>query len=99
MPVEGGEEIEVVEGPLVTFKDWTLSRFGIYYATARQGPGVTRSCTIHFLDFESGQATDVIRRDGARILKSLAVSPDEDWVLYVEVLPPDRDLVLVDGFR
>jgi serine/threonine protein kinase len=101
VPVEGGVEIEVVEGPLPTFSDWALSRSGIYYVTAWWNSSDSESLTgtIHYFDFESGQVTPLIRRDGVYVLRSLAVSPDEEWILYVEVLPQEADLVLAENFR
>jgi Tol biopolymer transport system component len=99
VPVEGGEEIEVVEGPLPAFSDWALSRSGIYYVTRTPDESTSLGSTIHFLDFESGKANDLIHRDGVLQLRSVAVSPDEEWILYVEELPQEADLVLVENFR
>jgi serine/threonine protein kinase/WD40 repeat protein len=105
MPVEGGEEIEVVAGPLPSFSDWALSRSGIYYVTCLHHQdvgdwrGLSLTGTIHFFDFESGQATNLIQREGVRGLRWVAPSPDEEWILYVELHPEEADLVLVENFR
>lgn len=101
VPVEGGDEIDVVDGPVPTFSDWALSRSGIYFVTVSPASSfpVERTGTIHFFDFSTRQSTDFIRREGLWGLRSVAVSPDEEWVLHVEGQPPEADLVLVEHFR
>jgi Tol biopolymer transport system component len=101
VPSEGGEEIEVVKGPLPRYSDFALSSSGIYYVTVSTAvrQGVSLAGTIHFLDFESGQTTDLIRREGVSGLRWVVVSPDEEWIIWVETLPPEADLVLVENFH
>ena len=101
VPVDGGEEIEVVEGPLPFSDDWTLTSSGIYYTEAWWASTESARLTgsIHFFDFESGQSTEFIRRDGVHVLGWLAASPDEEWILYVEMPSQEADLVLVQNFR
>jgi hypothetical protein len=65
--------------------------------------------TIQFFDFESGEVTDVFRREGPfdhgivgaerSTGPSLAVSPDEEWILYAECPAEKSELMLVENFR
>jgi Tol biopolymer transport system component len=98
VPVGGGEEAEVFSGP-IDGRDWVLSRSGIYY----------RSGTVHgrrgehailYLDIESGQATELFRAEGAiGFGAGLAVSPDEDWILFGEWPAAHSELMSVENFR
>jgi hypothetical protein len=96
VPVDGGEETEVVPGP--TGAHWAAFTGGLYYFTwtekARWGELV-----IWHLDIESGQKTDLFRREGPVISELLAVSPDEQWILFGEEPLPTSELMLVENFR
>jgi len=96
--VEGGEETEVVRGPVWDWGSWSLSRSGLYYSTIRpQGRG--SEYTVQFLDFESRRTTDVFRQVGSSGHSWLAVSSDEEWILYSELLESQSELMLVENFR
>ena len=97
VPVDGGKETEVVAGPTNQLA-WALSRSGIYYATDH-GQGRRREYAIQFYDFESGEITDLYRKDGPFEHAWLAVSPDEAWVLYGEAPMGTSELMLVENFR
>jgi Tol biopolymer transport system component len=101
VPAGGGTEIEVVSGPLPMFHDFALSGSGIYYVTHSTPPGTAYglTATVHFLDFDSGETTEVFRRTRVWGLGALAVSPDEEWILYRALPRPEVDLVLVDNFH
>jgi len=97
MPVGGGEETEVVRGPVRTSAEWVVSHDGLYYATqeARDSP-----YTIEYLDLDSGQVTEVLRRESPRSRYSMTVSPDEAWILFGEASGPQTsELMLVENFR
>jgi Tol biopolymer transport system component len=97
MPAGGGEETEVVRGPVSTSADWAVSRDGLYYATqeGRDSPYV-----IEYLDLDSGQVTEVLRRESPRNRYSMTVSPDEAWILFAEASGPQTsELMLVENFR
>jgi Tol biopolymer transport system component len=98
VPVEGGDESEVVPGPITGSVHWALSRGGIYYATRRMR-GRREQFAIHHLDFESGQVSEVYRRDGPFGHSCLAVSPDEEWILFSEWPLPQSELMLMENFR
>ncbi len=98
VPAAGGDEIEVMRGPVAKWADWALCERGLYFATARQK---TRGeeFAIWFLDFASGQVTELFRKDGLYAHWFLAVSPDEEWILYAEQRLPQSELMLVENFR
>ena len=98
LPVDGGEETEVIRGPLPWGADWTLVRAGIYYAMVRrQGP--RSEYTIQFFDFASGRTTQVFRQGGGSNHQYVAASPDERWILYTERPEWQSELMLVESFR
>jgi serine/threonine protein kinase/Tol biopolymer transport system component len=99
VPVEGGEETEVVAIPIEFFWDWALSRGGIYFATSRWHPGRKETYTIELLDLESGETSEVFHKQGPFGHASLAVSPDERWILFGESAPTQSELMLVENLR
>ena len=98
VPVEGGEETPVLHG-LDVLVGWTLSRAGIYYATSRSPSVASSEYAIHFLGFQSGRTEMLFRREGPFGHFSLAVSPDEKWILYTENPMMQSELMLVENFR
>jgi Tol biopolymer transport system component len=109
VPLPAGQETEVLTGPLPYYADWALSRSGIYYATqqARVFAGVDDSFrarvptdyTIRFLDSESGEVVELFREGGPFRHRWLAVSPDEEWILYGGQSLAQAELMLVEHFR
>jgi len=98
VPVAGGEETEVVRGPVPAWSDWALSRSGLYYSKIRpRGRG--NEYTIQFLDFASGRTKELYRQIGSARHQELAVSPDEQWILYSESPEWQSELMLVENFR
>jgi len=98
VPVEGGEETEVFPGPVGLSTDWTVSREGLYFAA--WAPDHAYAYTISFLDFDSGQVKDVLRRESPHSRYSMDVSPDEAWILFGEAAgPTTSELILVENFR
>jgi serine/threonine protein kinase/Tol biopolymer transport system component len=94
---DGGEETQVL-AEAIAHHNWALARSGIYFSKSRP-PDRREQWTIQFLDFESGRVTDLARKDGPFHHYSLAVSPDEEWILYGEQPIPTRELMLVENFR
>jgi Tol biopolymer transport system component len=98
VPLDGGDATEVVPGPIANHEAWTLSRSGLYYATMRRPPGA--EFTIQYLELESGQVTELLRKEGPfGHGRNLAVSPGEEWILYSETPPDTSELMLVENFR
>jgi Tol biopolymer transport system component len=99
VPVAGGDEVEVLPG-LNSWADWTLARGGIYYLRSREVLRGRRSENeIRYLDFATGQTRSLFRKDGAFDLYGLAVSPDEESILFGEHPLPQSELLLVENFR
>jgi Tol biopolymer transport system component/predicted Ser/Thr protein kinase len=99
VPVDGGEEIEVLPGPIPYFWDWALVRDGIYFAMEGGVSGRRHEYRLQFLDFGSGGVTELYRKEGAFSFGSLAVSPDERWILHGESPLGESELMLVENFR
>jgi serine/threonine protein kinase/Tol biopolymer transport system component len=92
LPVEGGEETEVLPGPISLWAHWDLARNGIYFATGD-------TYTIQYFDFDTSRVTELLQRPASTLQMWLAVSPDEDWILYSEMQDPTSELVLAENFR
>ena len=58
-----------------------------------------RECAIQFYDFDSGEITELYRKEGPFQHAWLAVSPDGAWVLYGEAPMVTSELMLVEDFR
>jgi Tol biopolymer transport system component len=100
MPTDGGEETAVVSGSAGgTFRGWALGRGGLYYTTRSGEGGLRATYTIRYLDFESGETSEVYRKEGPFSYWNLSVSPDERWVLHVERPALRSELMLVEDFR
>ena len=100
-PLSGGDEAEVLKEP-VSWADWALTRRGLYYATARYAATASERAEfkIQYLDFRSGRATLLFRKDvGDSGYQSLALSPDEKWILFGEAAGGDSELMLMENFR
>lgn len=55
--------------------------------------------TIQFLAFDSGEVTEVFRKEGPFNHARLEVSPDDEWILYAEAPSATSKLMLVENFR
>jgi Tol biopolymer transport system component/serine/threonine protein kinase len=98
VPTEDGVESEVVSEPLSHHQDFAVSEKGLYYATARQQVR-GEVYTIHFLEFETGEVTELYSRAGPFGHMRLTVSPDEQWILFGEWPVGTSELMLVENFR
>ena len=84
----------------ISSDDWALGRSGIYFATSEPILALrTEEYTIRFLDFESGRVTELLRKQGSLLHRWLAVSPDEEWLLFGEQPAPQSELMLMENFR
>ena len=97
VPASGGQEVEVVKGP-VDFQGFALGARGIYYLQSRGG-AVGGTYDIRYLDLESGKVTTLFHKQGPVRIRTLAVSPDEKNLLYAESPVAESELMLVDNFR
>ena len=97
MPSGGGDESEVLTVP-VDWANWALTPRGLYYATAHR-PVRRQEFNIQYLDFSSGRVTPLYRTASAGSHGSLAVSPDEKWILFGEAPVDQSELMLMENFR
>jgi Tol biopolymer transport system component/DNA-binding winged helix-turn-helix (wHTH) protein len=94
MPVDGGEEREVVPG----ISDWSTFApldNGVYFI-ARRGP--TAPASIQFLNFADGAITTLIAI-AKPVFVGLTASPDGKSLLYTQIDQEVSDLMLVERFR
>jgi hypothetical protein len=71
----------------VNWQNWAVGRRGLYYVPSRQRLWFRGDdFTIQYLDFTSGRTTLLDRTSGVTSHRTLAVSPDEKWMLFSEPL-------------
>jgi Tol biopolymer transport system component len=101
MPAEGGEETRVLEGRFIGgfFDRWAVVQDGLYLPKQEGVRGRRQEYAIRFFNFESGQVTELFRKEGPFGHGWTAVSPDEEWILLSEVPFPTSELMLVENFR
>jgi len=81
-----GEESAVLEG----VSDFAPTARGIYFALRESG-------AIRYLDLESGEVEELFAPELPT--ESIAVSADEQTILYTQREPPQADVMLVEGFE
>jgi hypothetical protein len=95
MPVEGGEETQVLEEVRgASWPNWALTSNGIYFLRFGKSPRVT----IQFLDFATGKITPVWTPDKDPGW-GLAISRDGKSILYVQGEFAESNIMLVKNFR
>jgi len=97
VPVDGGEETEVLATP-VYHTEWALAPSGLYFSLRQPLPRGSR-WGIELLDLTSNQVTELYRKDGPFLHVWIAVSPNEEWLLYSERQADTSELMLVEGFH
>ena len=99
VPVGGGEETRVIESAF--FSCFAVAERGIYFIPALSANDPDASYSLRFLSFASGTVETIavlpVRRD--QLAGGLAVSPDEQVVLYNQFEDRRSDLMLIEGFR
>jgi len=87
MPVQGGEEMQILKGPV----GWIfgVASKGVYFTPDNR--------TIQLLDAASGRVRIIATLD--QPFWGLCVSPDEAYVVYGQEVRNDVSLMLVEGFR
>ncbi|MHC4811371.1 MAG: hypothetical protein ACYTEV_13545, partial [Planctomycetota bacterium] len=99
-PVGGADPgLELLPGPIRTWGDWTVAKTGIYFSTTERENSFRTTYAVQFFDFASGETTQILRRDGQYGHMFLAVSPDEEWILFAEDPIGRAELMLAENFR
>ena len=100
VPVEGGEEDFVVDGPTARFWGyWALLENGICFAT--QEPYRRATALVEYFDFSTESKVAVGHLDTQAIAfgPGFAMTPDGKSILYVKMKPSTSDIMLVKNFR
>jgi len=96
VPTSGGVEEEIV-GSLEAgyWGYWALADDGIYYLDTKAEPAIT------FLDLKSHRTSRAfgLENPPAREAPGLALSPDQEAILYAQIDALSSDVILVDNFR
>jgi serine/threonine protein kinase/Tol biopolymer transport system component len=97
MPIAGGEEEEFISG-LAHGRWWTVAKSGIYYANTTNRALIEDYRILH-KDAQTGNTREVVRSTGPYSHASLAVSPDEKWLIFARAPHNSAELMLVENFR
>ncbi len=103
MPLNGGEEIHVMDQPSgENWWNWALVQSGIYFFDSIR-PNVPRDAnprpgTVKFFDFATGKVTLICAVDKLYSF-GLAVSPDGSSILYSQSEVAESSIMLVKNFR
>jgi hypothetical protein len=97
VPVNGGEEVVVVDSYNAGWGNWAVVGDGIYFIQKDEIAGAA----IEFYNFTTRQLNEVAALGKVRIWAlGLAVSPDRQWLLYTRVDPANTgNIMMVDNFR
>jgi Tol biopolymer transport system component len=93
VPIEGGAEWQVLP-TLYGVDNFAITKRGIYFVRRAPNSGAVMS----FMSF-SGPAIEDLAVVKLPVGRGLAVSPDEDSILYTQFDRADSDLFLVENFR
>jgi eukaryotic-like serine/threonine-protein kinase len=94
IPITGGQESLVFNSPRVIYgRGWALANQGIYFASSET--------VIEFFNTATGKTSPIATSEKrlARVVPSLAVSPDGKHLLYTQIDQQGSDLMLMENFR
>ncbi len=96
VPVAGGEERPIL-APLNagSVYKWAVTAKGIYIIN----PQAKSHATIELFSFATRRVKQVAVIEKLPSWLSLAVSPDERWLLYAQLDHSDSDIMLVENFH
>jgi Tol biopolymer transport system component len=96
MPLSGGTETKVFEGPPVGYQNyWTLSNNSLFSLTERNG-----HFEIERIDPETGMGRSIhVLRQDPTPLAGMSVSPDGKQLIFAELARASSGLTLVDHFQ
>jgi Tol biopolymer transport system component len=94
VPVGGGEERPIVEG-LSNSLNFVVAQRGLYFLSVGDAPQKT---SIELYDYATGKRTMLLRVGKPHWL-GMALSPDQQSLLYTVIDSAGSNLMLVDKFR
>jgi len=98
VPVGGGQETLVLDHHRAGYwRAWDVVAEGIYFATAE----VPSRPVIEFFSFATGRVTQIAQLEKPifTTMAGLTVSPDQRWLVYVQIDQSGSDLMLVENFQ
>jgi hypothetical protein len=98
VPVGGGQETPVLDHHRAGYwRAWDVVAEGIYFATAE----VPSRPVIEFFSFATGRVTQIAQLEKPIFTtdQGLTVSPDQRWLVYVQIDQSGTDIMLVENFR
>ena len=102
VPAEGGEEVAVLDSPRpVNGGAWAVVEQGIYFIDVERSEALVAESFLKFFHFDTRQVTQIasLGEQLGTAPVQVAVSPDGDWILYVQEDQSGADLMLVENFR
>jgi len=93
-PVDGGEEVRLA-GPLSLHGNFAVARSGIYFMSPKNKNGRWPVQLFSFADRRSKTVALIENYPEW----GMTVSPDERWLLYVQLADVNSNLMLVENFR
>jgi Tol biopolymer transport system component len=98
IPVEGGEESLILDQlQKGYFAAWAVVDRGIYFINPEPKP----PATIEFFSFATRRITRIasLEKESFEWSSTLAISPDERWILYTQRDQSGSDIMLVENFQ
>jgi dipeptidyl aminopeptidase/acylaminoacyl peptidase len=96
VPVDGGQEVPVLDSVAGYFGDWAVARDGIYFID----PETKNGAAIEFFSFATRKITEVASLGKVAVSwGGFAGSPDGQWALYTLTENEGSDIMLVENFR
>ena len=105
MPLDGGEEIRILDRPAgEDWWNWALAQNGIYFVDLIRrtvsGEANPRPPIVKFFDFATSEETSIftLTTDKPSYVFGLAVSPDQSSILY-DQREYESSIMLIRNFR
>jgi Tol biopolymer transport system component len=96
VPLAGGDEVRVFDQGSTDFVSMTAEGIGFFNSRSTPNP------TIDFYRFATAQVTNLLSIEKSKSGGGggiLSVSPDGQWLIYVETDQIENDIMLVENFR
>ena len=92
MPVDGGDETQVMDG--VRERSWAVTSEGVWFLGAKDEPHPD----LRFFDFKTSKVTTAVLFPKP-LTTGLAISPDGRRLLYNQLDQQSSEILLVENFR
>jgi Tol biopolymer transport system component/DNA-binding winged helix-turn-helix (wHTH) protein len=96
IPVQGGDEVQILKQPAVSdWSNWGLNKDGIYFLNSS-----VRPFSVDFYDFATKKISHLKNLDRIKTeISSLTPSPDGKWLLYTDLGEAGSRITLVENFH